>query len=348
MAVDVERVKQRHPIAERDRRARRRAATDRAAIRRAAVRSTTTTGRASSSTRTRAASTASAAAAAGDVIDFVRRAHDVGFRGAVASSGELPPWEPVRPARRAVRRSRARLSLDDRLILTAACELYHETLLRTPGAALPRGARRPSVARPALPSRLQRRAPARPVPEAPPAQPPTRGGDRPAVRRRPRGDARTDRDPRPARRALRLDGRARPVDDAEPKYRGLALPRPLLGFDGSARSPARVPDRGAVRLADARRLGPPGVRAARHAARHGHAAAARPRALGRARARHRRARARGARAARGTLGDRAAVLALPDGVKDVNELGVRPDGREAFFQALDEAERRARDVASAH
>jgi hypothetical protein len=41
------------------------------------------------------------------------------------------------------------------------------------------------------------------------------------------------------------------------------------------------------------------------------------------------------------------VVQLPDGVKDVNELGVQPDGREAFFRAVDEAERRARDVASA-
>src|SRR5690606_34022739 len=37
------------------------------------------------------------------------------------------------PARAAANPPR-RLSLDDRLILTAACELYHETLLRTPAA----------------------------------------------------------------------------------------------------------------------------------------------------------------------------------------------------------------------
>jgi DNA primase len=47
------------------------------------------------------------------------------------------------------------------------------------------------------------------------------------------------------------------------------------------------------------------------------------------------------------LGDRAAVIALPDGVKDVSQLSLLPDGRETFFQLLTEVERGVRDVAPA-
>jgi DNA primase len=47
------------------------------------------------------------------------------------------------------------------------------------------------------------------------------------------------------------------------------------------------------------------------------------------------------------LGERARVLELPDGIKDVNELGTRPDGRQTFFRLLDEAKGRRRDAAPA-
>jgi DNA primase len=46
------------------------------------------------------------------------------------------------------------------------------------------------------------------------------------------------------------------------------------------------------------------------------------------------------------IGERARVLELPEGVKDVNELGTQPGGRETFFGLLDEAARRQRDAAS--
>ncbi len=75
----------------------------------------------------------------GDVIDFVRRTGGLGFRealerlggGEVLESGSRPVAapEPRRPEP-----ARARLSLDDRLMLTAATELYHETLFDTPAA----------------------------------------------------------------------------------------------------------------------------------------------------------------------------------------------------------------------
>ena len=85
--------------------------------------------------------------AAGDVIDFIRRTQGLGFREAVlrlgggagggsdGSSIGTPAAAAPHPARVPEKTEQAPvLSLDDRLILTAACELYHETLLETPAA----------------------------------------------------------------------------------------------------------------------------------------------------------------------------------------------------------------------
>ena len=47
------------------------------------------------------------------------------------------------------------------------------------------------------------------------------------------------------------------------------------------------------------------------------------------------------------LGERASVLRLPDGVKDVNELGAQAGGRAAFFELLDAMARSERDAARA-
>ena len=80
--------------------------------------------------------------AAGDVIDFIRRTEGLSFREAVLRLGGRaagatpaaahPP--PVRAHPPEATDQAPVLSLDDRLILTAACELYHETLLETPAA----------------------------------------------------------------------------------------------------------------------------------------------------------------------------------------------------------------------
>jgi len=138
-----------------------------------------------------------------------------------------------------------------------------------------------------------------------------------------------------------LDGRS------HPKYRGLSLPRPLLGYE-RARGHARVfltegpfdwltlvgwglpacallgtqPGRNTLRLLGRARtivLVMDGDEAGRDAAAHLSSA----------------------------LGDRARVVELPKGIKDVNELGVLPEGRETFFRLLDEAEGRRRDAAPA-
>ncbi|MGE5594523.1 MAG: toprim domain-containing protein [Hyphomicrobiales bacterium] len=50
-----------------------------------------------------------------------------------------------------------------------------------------------------------------------------------------------------------------------------------------------------------------------------------------------------------TLGSRAAVLALPEGVKDLSELSQRPNGRQMFFELLRQlGARKETDHAASH
>lgn len=298
--------------------------------------------------------------ASGDVIDFVRRRHGLDFRGAVDFLGELPhperhEGERTAPAREA---PTPRLSLDDRLILTAACEVYHETLLRTPHALryleergipawLARRARLGFSDGNQLASYLKRRRLSIRRAAAmglfyPDHQ---HGGLREAMRGRiviP--DLRAGHCAWMTGRALDSDARA--------KYLGLSLPRPLLGYEGVRGRPRVFLTEGPFDwltllgwgLPACALLGTqPGERTLR--------------LLDRAQAvvlvldgdaPGREAAAQLAQ----DLGARASVLTLPAGVKDVNELGRRPDGRETFFRLLDAAGREAkgatRDVAPAH
>ncbi|MEX1024432.1 MAG: DNA primase [Planctomycetota bacterium] len=290
--------------------------------------------------------------AGGDVIDFIRRTRDLGFAQAVAYLDEQSPPPSARPARRQEPPQRTRLSTDDRLILTAACELYHEALFQTPEALRYLEERRipPWLARRArlgysdgrlLLAYLKRR--------------------RLSVRRAVEmgllyADRRQGRDEREAMRGrivipdLRsgycgwMTGRVLGAASGHP-YLNLALSKPLLGYDAT-RGRSRVfltegpfdwlallswglpacallgtqPAPQAFRLLDRTRSvvivldndGP---------GRDGAAALA------------------------GTLGDRATVITLPDGVKDVSQLSLLPDGRETFFQLLDSAGRSVRDAA---
>jgi len=168
--------------------------------------------------------------AGGDVIDFVRRAEGLGFREALLRLDGVPTEAP-----RLVQRQRitpARLSLDDRLILAAAFELYQEALWHTPGAlrylqdrGIPEHVARrcrlgyadggkltPYLSRRRLSLRRAREiglltADGREALAGRLVVPELRGG-----------------------RCTWLVGRA--LDYAQqPKYRGLALPRPLLGWD---------------------------------------------------------------------------------------------------------------------
>ncbi|GMU39441.1 MAG: hypothetical protein AMXMBFR23_03070 [Chloroflexota bacterium] len=283
--------------------------------------------------------------ASGDVIDFVRRTHNASFREAVDHLGDLPRPAPQPRETAAPRPQPPHLSLDDRLILTAACELYHEALLRTPSALAYLDAR-------GVPRWLARRA---------------RLGFSdgselaPYLKRRRLSLRRAGElgllygDEREAMRGrivipdLRsgycawMTGRAL-GSDARTKYLGLALPRPLLGYEG-VRGRQRIfvtegpfdwltlvgwglpacallgtqPGRGVERLLDRARS----VVLVLDADDPGRAAAA---------------------SFAESMGGRVLVLDLPGDVKDVSELGARPGGREAFFRALDAAEAQARSV----
>ncbi|MCY4639608.1 MAG: CHC2 zinc finger domain-containing protein [Chloroflexi bacterium] len=274
--------------------------------------------------------------AGGDVIDFVRRASGLGFREAlerlgVGSPSPVPTRSPARPPES---RERAlALSLDDRLTLTAACELYHEALLEAPealryleGRGIPPWLvrrRRLGLAegRRLLPYLKRRRLSLR--------------------RAREIGLLRQDGSETLAGRIVIPDLRGgycgwmvgRALSGAlAPKYRGLALPRPLLGYEPGRRRlfvtegpfdwltlvswglPACAllgtqPGRGAMRVLGRARsvvlvldADEPGRRAAAELA--------------------------------AALGSRARVLELSGGVKDVSELGAQPDGRETFFRLL--------------
>ena len=279
--------------------------------------------------------------ARGDVIDFVRRASGLGFREALerlgrASAPHAAPGPPPPPARR--ERVPA-LSLDDRLMLTAASELYHETLLETPealrhleGRGIPAWLTRSrrlglSDGRRLVPYLKRRRLSLKRAQELGLLH---RGG----------AETMTGRIVIPDLRGSHcgwMVGRAT-SEERTPKYRGLALPRPLLGYERGRRRlfvtegpfdwltlagwglPACAllgtqPGGGAMRLLERARSvvlvmdgDEPGRRAAAALA--------------------------------GLLDGRARVLDLPPGVKDVNELGTRPGGRETFFRLLD-AEREA-------
>ena len=296
----------------------------------------------------------------GDVVDFVRRTGGLGFREAIqqlgggqvtgpaaaSNAGRGPGHGPVPVPAAAPRRSepgRERLSLDDRLMLTAAAELYHETLLGTPvaqryleGRVIPAWlARRQrlgfSDGRQLVPYLKRRRFSLR--------------------RARELGLLFEDESETMAGRLVVPDlrgghsgwmvGRAT-GDGRQPKYRSLALPRPLLGYERGRRRvlvtegpfdwltllswglPACAllgtqAGRGVLRLFERARsivLVMDGDAPGRDAAATLAAA----------------------------FGDRARLLELPPGVKDVNELAAQPEGRETFFGLLD-AGREGRDHA---
>ena len=295
--------------------------------------------------------------AGGDVIDFVRRAQGVGFRealdrlGAGGPSPEAPPAPraqaspraqaaeraPARPRDQAPeRRERApQLSLDDRVLLTAACELYHEALLEAPealryleGRGVPAWlvrARRLGLSdgRGLLPYLKRRRLSARRAQEV-------------GLLRQDGSEAMAGRVVIPDLRGSHcgwMVGRALSGALA-PKYRGLALPRPLLGYEPGRRR--LFVTEGPFDWLTLASWGLPacallGTQPGRWALR----------ALERARSvvlvmdsdePGRRAAAELASA----LGARARVLELPEGVKDLSDLGCRPDGRETFFRLLDQ------------
>ncbi len=295
--------------------------------------------------------------ASGDVIDFVRRVEGLSFRDALErlgghrDGGMSPAGQagqgydtpnPSRPERARAGASSEPLSLDDRMILTAACAVYHETLLRTPkvlqyleerGIGLPVARRYRlgfSDGRSLRRYLQRRRLSLRRATELGLFWP-----------RHGRGETMAGRIVIPELRGAQcvwMVGRAL-EEDRQPKYRGLSLPKPVLGYEAVRGRPRVFVTEGAFDyltgvswgLAICALLGTQ-VKAERLAF------------LERARrvfivfdndGAGREAASDLAR----RLGQRARVVVLPEGVKDLNDLGRRPDGRAIFFRLLKEAER---------
>ena len=288
--------------------------------------------------------------ASGDVIDFVRRTQGLGFREAVlrlggGAGGGTPAAAPPPPARVPEKTDQAPvLSLDDRLILTAACELYHETLLETPGALryLDERGVQPWLAKRC---RLGTSDGQRLVPYLKRRRFSLKRAGELGLLFASGDEAMAGRIVIPELRGARcgwMVGRA-PDGGGGPKYRGLSLPKPLLGYEPGRRRlfltegpfdwltltgwglPACAllgtqPGRGVLRLLERARS----VVLVMDSDEAGRDAAGRLSA---------------------ELGGRARVLELPAGVKDVSELGARPGGRDIFFGLLG-AGRRESHVAS--
>jgi DNA primase len=273
--------------------------------------------------------------ATGDVIDFIRKADGLSFKEALERLNDGS--QPVRPDRNLPER----LSLDDRMILTAACGVYHETLVRSPrvldylekrgvGLQVVRRCRVGYSDGRSFQSYLKRR----------------RLGLRRATQMgllwRDGGETMAGRIVIPELRGAEciwMVGRV--LDERQPKYRGLSLPKPILGYERVRGRPRVFVTEGAFDyltgvswgLAICALLGTQ-VRAERLTF------------LQRSRRvlivfdNDEPGRESGADLAR-RLGARAHIVGLPEGVKDLNDLGRRPDGRAAFFRLVKEAERGA-------
>jgi DNA primase len=282
--------------------------------------------------------------ASGDVIDFVRRFDGLGFRAALerlndGASPESGTTHDRLPNRDQAPKQPRTLSLDDRMILTAASAVYSDLLWRTPAALAyleGRGIGEAVIRRchlgycdgHSLSQYLQRR--------------------RLSLRRaREMGLLWRDGGERMAGRVVVPEMRGdqcvwmvgRPLDDAhDPKYRGLSLPKPLLGYE-------RVRGRQRVFVTEGTfdYLTGVGWSLSICALQGIKVQAQRLAFLERAR------RIflvfdndeRGREAVvflTGLLGDRVRVIELPPGVKDLNDLGQLPDGRATFFELVRMAE----------
>jgi len=296
--------------------------------------------------------------ASGDVIDFVRRAEGLSFVEALERLGghrdgqtspavqaaHSPPPLPVGPDPGQGAAFSDRLSLDDRMTLTAASGVFHETLLHTPKALQyleERGISMPVVRRcqvgysdgRSLRRYLQRR----------------RLSLRRATEmglfwpRHGRGETMAGRIVVPELRAgqcIWMLGRALD-DDRQPKYWGLSLPKPILGYERVRGRPRVLVTEGAFDYLTGVSWGLPICALLGTQVRAGRLAF-----LERARRvlivfdSDEPGRQAAAELAE-RLGPRARVVRLPEGVKDLNDLARRTDGRAAFFALAKEADRGA-------
>ncbi|MYH40913.1 MAG: hypothetical protein F4150_03920 [Chloroflexi bacterium] len=280
--------------------------------------------------------------AGGDASAFAPRASGAGARAPLARRAAESP-APEAPRAQAPPRARApeprerapQLSLDDRVLLTAACELYHEALLGSPevlgyleGRGLPAWLVRSrrlglSDGRRLLPYLKRRRLSVKRAQEV-------------GLLRQDGSEAMAGRVVIPDLRGSHcgwMVGRA--LSGAlTPKYRGLALPRPLLGYEpGRRRLFVTEGPFDWLTLASGGRPGR--AHRATQPGRGGLRAPARARSVVLVMDSDEPGRRAAAELA-AALGARARVLELPEGVKDLSELGARPDGRETFFRLLDQ------------
>ncbi len=266
--------------------------------------------------------------ASGDVIDFVRRAEQVDFKEAIrrlAGNDE---------AHRAPLPQPSRLTVDDQLILAAAANVYHETLLRNDRALQyleSRGVAAPVVRRCRLgfsdghslrPFLQRHRLSLRRAGQLGLLR---RDGSEPLAGRVVVPELREGQ-------CIWMVGRA--LDERRLKYLGLSLPKPILGYE-RVRGQRRVfVTEGAFdyltgvawNLPICALLGT-------------HVRAERLAFLQRAHQvvlvfdNDEPGRAAAIELAT-ALGARAVVLSFPEGVKDLSELAQRPDGRQTFFELL--------------
>lgn len=275
--------------------------------------------------------------AAGDVIDFVRRKEKVGFRRALELLREAAPHGvPTGAGNGGPRPSESPLTVDDRLILAGACDLYHEALLRNERAL----------------HYLDRRGIAMPVVKQcrlgysdGQALKPFMRRHRFSLRRASEmGLLRKDGNEALAGRVVIPELRGghcawmvgRALSERRLKYLGLSLPKPILGYE-RVRGHRRVfVTEGAFDYLTGVSWNLPVC-----ALLGTHVRAERLRFLERVpevvlvfdnddEGQH------AARELADSLGDHARILRLPDGVKDLGELGASDDGRETFFRLLDE------------
>ena len=275
--------------------------------------------------------------AGGDVIDFVRLAGGLSFREAVARLAGTPagPAANAAPQPRQRRRPTPQpLSLDDRLMLTAACELYHQALVETPRALgyLEHRGIPPWLARS---RRLGVSDGSRLVPYLKRRRLSLRRARELGLLFESGSEAMGGRLVIPDLRGAHcgwMVGRAL-EEGRTPKYRALSLPRPLLGHDRGWRRVFLT--EGPFDWLTLAGWGLPAC-----ALLGTHAGGGVLRQIERARSvvlvmDNDDPGREAAQRLREALGERARVLELPEGVADVNELGMRPGGRETFFRLLD-------------
>lgn len=274
--------------------------------------------------------------AGGDVISFVRRTTGLGFLDAVAHLAGEPPRASRTPTGQPEQRS-----IEERAVLTAACAVYHETLLRTPAALAylrGRGIGLATVRRARL--GYSDGGSLRPLLER------QRLGVQRAIDlgllwRRGGGEPLAGRIIVPELRGgecIWLVGRALAAA-VEPRYWSISRPKPLLGYERVVGRQRVIVTEGPFDLLTAAGWGLSAC-----ALLGTHTRAERLDFLARARrvllvfdADLAGRRAAAELAAR--LGERARIIELPAGVKDLNDLGRRPDGRTRFLRLLAEAER---------